>query len=59
MKLRPHSYPFLMVDKISEIDGDNTASGIKNVTGNEPHFTGHVTEYPIMPGVRVIEGMAQ
>lgn len=51
MKLLPHRYPFLMVDKIIEIDGDNTAIGIKNVTVNEPHFTGHFPESPIMPGV--------
>ena len=59
MKLLPHRYPFLMVDKIIEIDGDNTAIGIKNVTVNEPHFTGHFPESPIMPGVLLIEGMAQ
>ena len=41
MKLLPHRYPFLLVDKIIEIDGDNSAIGIKNVTANEPHFTGH------------------
>ncbi|MFJ6325476.1 MULTISPECIES: 3-hydroxyacyl-ACP dehydratase FabZ [unclassified Rhizobium] len=59
MKLLPHRYPFLMVDKIIEIDSDNSAIGIKNVTANEPQFTGHFPETPIMPGVLLIEGMAQ
>src|ERR1700712_133858 len=59
MKLLPHRYPFLLVDKIIEIDGDNSAIGIKNVTANEPHFTGHFPDQPIMPGVLLIEGMAQ
>jgi 3-hydroxyacyl-[acyl-carrier-protein] dehydratase len=59
MKLLPHRYPFLLVDRIIDIDGDNSAVGIKNVTANEPHFTGHFPESPIMPGVLLIEGMAQ
>ncbi len=59
MKLLPHRYPFLLVDKIIEIDGDNSAIGIKNCTASEPHFTGHFPESPIMPGVLLIEGMAQ
>lgn len=59
MKLLPHRYPFLMVDKIIEINGDDSAIGIKNVTANEPQFTGHFPESPIMPGVLLIEGMAQ
>jgi 3-hydroxyacyl-[acyl-carrier-protein] dehydratase len=59
MQLLPHRYPFLMVDKIIEIDGDNSAIGIKNVTANEPQFTGHFPGSPIMPGVLLIEGMAQ
>ncbi|MCA1969853.1 MULTISPECIES: 3-hydroxyacyl-ACP dehydratase FabZ [Ciceribacter] len=59
MKLLPHRYPFLLVDRIIEIDGDNSAIGIKNVTANEPHFTGHFPESPIMPGVLLVEGMAQ
>ena len=59
MTVLPHRYPFLLVDKIIEIDGDNSAIGIKNVTANEPHFTGHFPEKPIMPGVLIIEGMAQ
>jgi 3-hydroxyacyl-[acyl-carrier-protein] dehydratase len=59
LTLLPHRYPFLLVDKIIEIDGDSSAIGIKNVTANEPHFTGHFPDHPIMPGVLLIEGMAQ
>lgn len=59
LTLLPHRYPFLLVDKIIEIDDDESAIGIKNVTVNEPHFMGHFPEHPIMPGVLLIEGMAQ
>lgn len=59
LELLPHRYPFLLVDKIIDIDGDNSAVGIKNVTMNEPHFTGHFPGQPVMPGVLIIEGMAQ
>lgn len=59
LALLPHRYPFLMVDKIIAIDGDNSAIGIKNVTVNEPQFMGHFPDHPIMPGVLLIEGMAQ
>lgn len=59
MDLLPHRYPFLLVDKIIDIDGDRSARGIKNVTVNEPHFTGHFPHAPIMPGVLLVEGMAQ
>jgi 3-hydroxyacyl-[acyl-carrier-protein] dehydratase len=59
LKLLPHRYPFLLIDRIIEIDGDNSAIGIKNVTANEPHFTGHFPDQPIMPGVLLVEGMAQ
>lgn len=59
MKLLPHRYPFLLVDKIINVRGDEFGIGIKNVTVNEPQFTGHFPIQPIMPGVLLIEGMAQ
>ncbi|WAJ30879.1 3-hydroxyacyl-ACP dehydratase FabZ [Antarcticirhabdus aurantiaca] len=59
LQLLPHRYPFLLVDRIIEIDGDRSAIGIKNVTANEPHFLGHFPSVPVMPGVLIIEGMAQ
>jgi 3-hydroxyacyl-[acyl-carrier-protein] dehydratase len=59
MRLLPHRYPFLLVDRIVEIDGDNSAVGIKNVTVNEPHFQGHFPTQPVMPGVLIVEAMAQ
>ncbi|MEJ8474287.1 3-hydroxyacyl-ACP dehydratase FabZ [Roseibium algae] len=59
MEVLPHRYPFLMIDKIIEMDGDDSCIGIKNVTINEPHFTGHFPSRPIMPGVLLIEAMAQ
>lgn len=55
----PHRYPFLMVDKIVDIMGDKRAVGIKNVSANEPHFQGHFPDNPVMPGVLILEGMAQ
>ncbi len=55
----PHRYPFLMLDKIIDIDGDDSATGIKNVTFNEPIFQGHFPGSPVFPGVLIIEGMAQ
>lgn len=58
-RLLPHRYPFLLVDRIVDIDGDNSGLGIKNVTINEPHFQGHFPEQPVMPGVLIIEAMAQ
>jgi 3-hydroxyacyl-[acyl-carrier-protein] dehydratase len=59
MAALPHRYPFLMVDRIRDIDGDESCVGIKNVTINEPHFQGHFPSQPVMPGVLLIEGMAQ
>ena len=55
----PHRYPFLLVDRVTDIDGTSSAVGIKNVTMNEPHFQGHFPGQPIMPGVTIIEAMAQ
>ena len=55
----PHRYPFLLVDKIIDIRGDEHGIGIKNVTANEPQFVGHFPDNPVMPGVLVLEGMAQ
>ena len=59
MKLLPHRYPMLLVDRIIEIDADESAIGIKNVTFNEPFFQGHFPGHPVMPGVLIIEAMAQ
>jgi UDP-3-O-[3-hydroxymyristoyl] N-acetylglucosamine deacetylase/3-hydroxyacyl-[acyl-carrier-protein] dehydratase len=59
MKVLPHRYPFLLVDKIVEIDDGKRIVGIKNVTINEPFFQGHFPGHPIMPGVLIIESMAQ
>ncbi|WP_417669015.1 3-hydroxyacyl-ACP dehydratase FabZ [Roseibium sp.] len=59
MEVLPHRYPFLMIDRIIEMDGDDSCIGIKNVTINEPHFTGHFPSRPVMPGVLLIEAMAQ
>ncbi|WP_333694453.1 3-hydroxyacyl-ACP dehydratase FabZ [Phaeobacter italicus] len=58
-RILPHRYPFLLVDKVVEIDGYSSACGIKNVTMNEPHFQGHFPGTPIMPGVTIVEAMAQ
>jgi 3-hydroxyacyl-[acyl-carrier-protein] dehydratase len=59
LKMLPHRYPFLMVDRVIDIHGDERGIGIKNVTVNEPHFQGHFPENPVFPGVLMIEGMAQ
>ena len=58
-KILPHRYPFLLVDKVHSINGTTSAVGIKNVTMNEPHFQGHFPGTPIMPGVTIIEALAQ
>ena len=59
LKSIPHRYPFLLVDKIIAMEENKSIVGIKNVTFNEPHFTGHFPDKPIMPGVLIIEAMAQ
>ncbi len=59
LKLLPHRYPFVMVDKILELELGQSIVGIKNVTINEPFFQGHFPERPVMPGVLILEGMAQ
>jgi len=59
MKVLPHRYPFLLVDRVLEVDGGKRIVGIKNVTINEPFFQGHFPGHPIMPGVLIIEAMAQ
>ena len=58
-RILPHRYPFLLVDRVVDIDGTSTAVGLKNVTMNEPHFQGHFPGTPIMPGVTIVEAMAQ
>lgn len=58
-RILPHRYPFLLVDKVIDIDGTKSARGFKNVTMNEPHFQGHFPGTPIMPGVTIVEAMAQ
>jgi 3-hydroxyacyl-[acyl-carrier-protein] dehydratase len=58
-QLIPHRYPFLLVDRIDELEPGVRAAGLKNVTQNEPFFQGHFPDYPVMPGVLIIEAMAQ
>ena len=59
LKLIPHRYPFLLVDKVGIVKEGEEGIGIKNITMNEPQFTGHFPENPVMPGVLMIEAMAQ
>ncbi|MDO5642793.1 MAG: 3-hydroxyacyl-ACP dehydratase FabZ [Paracoccus sp. (in: a-proteobacteria)] len=58
-RMLPHRYPFLLIDKVREIVPHKSGIGIKNVTFNEPHFQGHFPGQPIMPGVTIVEAMAQ
>ncbi len=59
LKLIPHRYPILLVDKILDYEENKTATALKNVTFNEPHFNGHFPNKPIMPGVLIVEALAQ
>ncbi|HSC80963.1 MAG TPA: 3-hydroxyacyl-ACP dehydratase FabZ [Chitinolyticbacter sp.] len=59
VKLLPHRYPFLLVDKVIELEEGKSIKAIKNVTINEPFFPGHFPQYPVMPGVLIIEALAQ
>lgn len=59
MEMIPHRYPMLMIDRIVQMAANSTATGVKNVTANEAYFQGHFPERPIMPGVMIIESMAQ
>ncbi len=59
MELLPHRYPFLLIDRVIELDQDQSLTALKNVTINEPFFGGHFPGYPVMPGVLVLEAMAQ
>jgi 3-hydroxyacyl-[acyl-carrier-protein] dehydratase len=59
LEMIPHRYPLLLVDKVRDIVKNESATGIKNVTFNEPHFQGHFPGHPVMPGVLIVEAMAQ
>ena len=59
MAILPHRYPFLLIDRVIEMERKTRIVALKNVTANEPHFTGHFPEYPIMPGVLMVEAIAQ
>jgi len=59
MEMIPHRYPFLMIDRVTDLVSDESAVGVKNVTINEPFFQGHFPGHPVFPGVLIIESMAQ
>ncbi len=59
LKYLPHRYPFMMIDKVVDWEAEKTLHAIKNITFNEPQFTGHFPEQPVMPGVMMVEAMAQ
>ncbi len=59
MEMIPHRYPFLLVDRITKLENGNSIEGIKNITFNEPQFMGHFPNNPVMPGVLIIEALAQ
>ena len=58
-RMIPHRYPFLLIDRVVDLVAETSAVGIKNITSNEPHFQGHFPSKPVMPGVLIIEAMAQ
>jgi 3-hydroxyacyl-[acyl-carrier-protein] dehydratase len=59
MKRLPHRYPFLLVDRVTQVEAGKSITAIKNVTINEPFFVGHFADFPVMPGVLIVEAMAQ
>jgi len=59
LKMLPHRYPFLLVDRVLELEANKRVKALKNVTMNEPHFTGHFPDFPVMPGVLILEALAQ
>jgi 3-hydroxyacyl-[acyl-carrier-protein] dehydratase len=59
MQIIPHRYPFLLIDRVIELEAGKSAVALKNVTNNEPHFQGHFPDFPLMPGVLIVEALAQ
>ena len=59
LKLLPHRYPFLLVDRVKALEAGKSITALKNVTINEPFFVGHFQDYPVMPGVLIVEALAQ